>query len=240
MSLPTPPTMTQSIVMLVGECVSGDLAFCAVDGARFTAADIAREVEGASPYGAEYIAALFTVLRRLLSRDIPHEETHDVPPAGPASTLRDALAEVIRRAVGPDRVLFHCSDGKFRRDDMIGEIRAGSDLGREYGADLMRVCRDWLARGAKGGVGVVGCLPVRHRDIQEASFARDCAVIDAAAAFTEPDFDRMLAMIRVVDESTGHSDAALHRKLEVLKAALADREDSVQPDVFRGRVHQEQ
>ena len=68
-----------------------------------------------------------------------------------ARTLnRDVFSNLIDEVTEPDRVMFRAADGTvFTAAEMAREVREGSELGREYAADVLRVARDWLARRAE-------------------------------------------------------------------------------------------
>ena len=63
---------------------------------------------------------------------------------------RDVFSNLIDEVAEPDRVMFRAADGTvFTAAEMAREVREGSELGREYAADVLRVARDWLARRAE-------------------------------------------------------------------------------------------
>ncbi len=67
----------------------------------------------------------------------------------PDPTLsRDTIATLLRE-LPPEHVAWRTeAQTSFTSRELAAEVEGGSDLGRQYGSDLLRVCRDLLARKA--------------------------------------------------------------------------------------------
>jgi hypothetical protein len=60
------------------------------------------------------------------------------------------LASLVREYYPPDLPIYRALDGStYTGRDMVREIVEGSEIGRKYASDLLRVCRDLLARQAQ-------------------------------------------------------------------------------------------
>lgn len=66
-------------------------------------------------------------------------------------TMKDALIQLLSE-VPADTIVFRPLDGLGGRSagQMIQEIKTDTELGRQYGSDLLRVARDFLKRQIKG------------------------------------------------------------------------------------------
>lgn len=65
------------------------------------------------------------------------------------SITRDALANLIAEISPADTILWETSDGElYTAAQLRSEIEAGSEVGRQYASDLLRVSRDYLRRRA--------------------------------------------------------------------------------------------
>jgi hypothetical protein len=70
------------------------------------------------------------------------------------SISRDTLAGLIAEVTPADAILWETSGGQvYTAADLRRHIEAGSEIGRQYASDLLRVSRDFLRRRAARGVG---------------------------------------------------------------------------------------
>ena len=58
---------------------------------------------------------------------------------------RKLMASLVRECP-PHLVIWHSSDGALTSEQMVKEIEDGTELGRQYAGDILRVCRDLLKR----------------------------------------------------------------------------------------------
>jgi hypothetical protein len=72
-----------------------------------------------------------------------------VEPSEPAarSMSRDLFANLVREVSPAETILWRTSAGcEFTAKELLIEIEKGSDLGLQYASDMLRLCRDLLAR----------------------------------------------------------------------------------------------
>jgi hypothetical protein len=63
------------------------------------------------------------------------------------------LANVILEYYPPEQPIYRTLDGSiYTGQEMAREVQAGTEIGRKYSSDLLRVCRDLLARQAQNAV----------------------------------------------------------------------------------------
>lgn len=82
---------------------------------------------------------------RMLGADTSYLET-----ARAGSLGREVLANLIEEVAPTNSVIYRTIDGStVSAGDMMREVDAGSELGRQYASDLLRVSRDFLIRQAR-------------------------------------------------------------------------------------------
>jgi|GEM_PF-1280199 hypothetical protein len=82
---------------------------------------------------------------RMLGADTSYLEV-----ARAGSLGREVLANLIAEVAPASSVIYRTMDGSaISAGDMIREVDAGSELGRQYASDLLRVSRDFLIRQAR-------------------------------------------------------------------------------------------
>lgn len=62
---------------------------------------------------------------------------------------RDTFSNLLAEIAPAESVIYRTIEGSFTAGEMIREIREGTDLGRQYSSDLLRISRDFLARQAQ-------------------------------------------------------------------------------------------
>jgi hypothetical protein len=62
-------------------------------------------------------------------------------------SIRDALIDMLLD-VEEDRVVWRTISRAFTREELVREIRDGSDIGNQYCSELLRVSRDMIVRKA--------------------------------------------------------------------------------------------
>lgn len=70
-----------------------------------------------------------------------------------ARTLsRDILANLVREVSPGDSIIYRTMDGdNYTAENMVQNIEEGSEIGRQYASDLLRIARDMLKRAAQKG-----------------------------------------------------------------------------------------
>lgn len=62
--------------------------------------------------------------------------------------FREAVARLLRE-LPPDTVAWRTTSGSYTAEALAAEVESGTDVGRQYAADIVRVCRDLLGRQAR-------------------------------------------------------------------------------------------
>lgn len=65
------------------------------------------------------------------------------------SVGRDTFSNLIAEIIPAESVIYRTIDGSYTAGEMIREVRDGTELGRQYSSDLLRISRDFLARQAQ-------------------------------------------------------------------------------------------
>jgi hypothetical protein len=65
------------------------------------------------------------------------------------SVGRDTFSNLIAEITPAESIIYRTIDGSYTAGEMIREVRDGTELGRQYSSDLLRISRDFLARQAQ-------------------------------------------------------------------------------------------
>jgi hypothetical protein len=65
------------------------------------------------------------------------------------SVGRDTFSNLIAEILPAESIIYRTIDGSYTAGEMIREVRDGTELGRQYSSDLLRISRDFLARQAQ-------------------------------------------------------------------------------------------
>jgi len=84
--------------------------------------------------------------------EILHTSLPQVKTVSTHSLSRDIFASLIKEIIPSNSVVWKTSDGNlFTAQELSKEIEEGSDLGKQYISDVLRIARDMLSRKAKRG-----------------------------------------------------------------------------------------
>jgi len=82
--------------------------------------------------------------------DILHRPFVKIESAATNTLSRDIFASLIRELIPSDTIIWRTSDGdEFTSQQLLKEIEEGSNMGKQYISDILRIARDMLARKAR-------------------------------------------------------------------------------------------
>ena len=107
-----------------------------------------------------------------------------------SSNVRVAISNLIGEVASDDAPMWRTTSATYTAKQLRHEVASGTDLGRQYVSDLLRVARDMLARQARispsvsADVAILDALrergPMRNRELLEAADSRMHVVEPAA------------------------------------------------------------